>query len=407
MRADFRPSRHAVWKPRSILHVSGPVALKMATPHSDPVQSLNALVDSALTLVQQLKGALADIQRGSASGAQGSDSTSRRDGEPAEPVDALQLAKDAAALIKAHATKLSLLIITEPLTPSAISTVVRELVAGPLAALATAVELCTPGSYTKDFQHELLWRSQGVYTGLVDLLQKIPRNGQVLVGSAKNGSAGGKGSLTSTGVLWSACDGVVELADQGLRGFYVHKIGEWKGTIRDVAEELKEWGEEEPEEDEEEGASSDTEQAGSPSTSGPSAQEMVDDFMGSSGTIPRDDPDGIRPRLESAVRCLRLTVILCMAIDKRRMKKLPSSMPTKSIVTRLSEASEQLRQLPEDFGDLAAAFYELDPEEIDETMERCCSRAVAIGETLNLGWDGETDEFTEWMLKFRSEMRKT
>jgi hypothetical protein len=380
----------------------------MSTPSSDTIRSLNTLVDSAKTLVQQLKTALAEIQKES-------DTQRRRpDADPANVAaarphgDALQLAKDAAALIKAHATKLSLLIITEPLTPSAISTVVRELISGPLTGLATAVELCAPALYTKAFQHELLWRSQNVYTGLVDMLQKIPRNGEVLVGVAKEGSAaGGKGSLASTGVLWSACDSVIELATQGLRGFYIHKIGEWKDILRDVSEELKEWGDEDPEDEEANGMNSDTDEAGNIGDSGLSAQQMVDDFMGSNGTIPRDDPDGMRPRLESALRRLRLAVILCMAIDKRRMKKLPTGTPAKSVVVRLTEATDQLRQLPEDFGDLAAALYELDPEETDEAMERCCSRAVAVGDLLYVGWEGETDEFTDWMTKFRSEIRKT
>jgi hypothetical protein len=382
----------------------------MASPDNDSIRALNALVDGAINLVQQLKGALAQIQKES-----GQTSETQREAPKAEststpPNDPLSLARDAAALIKAHSTKLSLLVITEPLTPSAISTVIRELVSGPLTGTATAVELCEPRLYTEAFQLELLWRSQGVYTGLIDLLQKIPRDGKVLTGDAKAGFvASGRGSLASTGVLWSACDKIEQLTTQGLRGFYVDKVREWKDTLRDVTEELKEWGDEEPEsdEDEDDGASnSDADEAAKSNGAHPSAQDMVDDFMGSSGTIPRDDPDGIRPRLELALRRLRLAVILCMAVDKRRVKKLPTGTPSEAIIARLSKATDDLRQLPEDFGDLAAALYELDPEEIDDAMERCCSRAVSVGETLQSGWDGETDEFSEWMTKFRSELRK-
>lgn len=379
----------------------------MAPPTPDAIRSLNTLIDSAATLVRQLKNALAEIKK----------SPSRRtktEGGEAQAAaspdsDAFQLAKDSASLIKAHTTKLSLLVITDPLTPSAISTVIRELVSGPLTGLATSVELCEPGLYTQALQHELLWFSQCVYDGLLDFLSKIPRDGKVLTGSAKAGFAtGSRGSLGSTGVLWSACDNVVELATKGLRGFYVQKVGQWRATLRDIEEELKEWGDEEPDEDEDdqdEGNDVDgmTEKLGNTHLS---AQEMVDDLMDMNSAIPRDDPDGIRPRLESALRRLRLAVILCMAVDKRRMKKLPTSMPTKDLVSRLDDAAEKLQQLPEDFGDLTAAFYELDPEEIDEVMERCCATAVAVGETLNLGWEGEADEFTEWMGKFRSEIRK-
>ncbi|KAH8170285.1 grap2 and cyclin-D-interacting domain-containing protein [Sarocladium implicatum] len=362
----------------------------MSNPSTDTIQALNTLVDSAITLVQQLRGALAQIQK----------NTQRQPEEEAAAPEhnGLHLARDSASLIKAHTTKLSLLVITEPLTPSAITKVLRELVAGPLTGLATAVELCAPGFYTHALQQELLWRSQGVYTGLLDFLQKIPRDGKVLTGGAKEGSAAdGKGSLASTGILWSACDKVIELATQGLRGFYVHKIGEWKDTLEDIADELKEWGDEE----DNEASDDDTDDAES------DAQDIVNDFMDSHGTIPKDDPDGLRPRLESTLRRLRLAVILCMAVDKRRMKKLPTDTPGKDVIARLNIAVDKLRQLPDDFGDLAAALYDLDPEEVDEAIEKCCSNAVAIGETLNLDWNGASDEFTEWMTKFRSEIRKS
>lgn len=365
----------------------------MSTSSSDTVRALNAVVDSAVTLVQQLRGALAQIQKDTARESDKQTETPEQDG--------LQLAKDSASLIKAHATKLSLLVITEPLTPSAITTVIRELVSGPITGLATSVQLCAPGLYTKALQQELLWRSQSVYTGLLDLLQKIPRDGKVLSGAAKQGSAvDGKGSLASTGILWSACDKVIELANGGLRGFYVHKIAEWKETLEDIAEELKEWGDEEGDESGDE----DDDALGSGDEQ---AQDIANAFMSSHGTIPADDPDEIRPRLESALKRLRLAVILCMAVDKRRMKKLPTGTPGQDVIARLGTAVDKLHQLPDDFGDLAAGLYELDPEEIDEAIERCCSNAVAVGETLNHDWNGGTDEFTEWMTKFRSEIRKS
>lgn len=380
----------------------------MAPPTADAIQSLTSLVDSAVNLVKQLQSALDEIQKSISKTEKSSDGGAANSSSPAgEPKgDPLVLARDSATLIRAHATKLSLLVITEPLTPSAIATVIRELVSGPLTGLATSIELCEPQLYTLALKKELLWRSQRIYVGLLDLLQKIPRDGKILTGKAKEG---GHGSLESTGVLWSACDSVKDLSNKGVSGFYVDKVEEWRDTLKDIMEELREWGEEEGDDEDDE-----DEQAGTNDLSDKlqsthlSAQEMVDDLMDSNPAIPRNDPDGIRPRLDSALKRLRLVIILYQAITKRRMKKLPKSGALGSgVITRLNEATGRLQSLPDEFGDLAAAFYELDPQEIDEVGDKCFEAAGEVGSLLKMGWDGEEDEFTQWVGKFREEVLKS
>lgn len=373
----------------------------MAPIDFEAVKALNTLVDTASALLQQLQTTLSDIQRNPTSV------------EPCQSVqpdfDALAVARDTSSLIRAHSTKISLLIINEPFTPSAIATVVRELVKGPIPGLATAAQTCDASLYTAVLRKELAYRAQRVLLELRGLLQRIPRDGKVLAGVAKDG---GKGSLVLTGVLWSACDDVVKLSNMGVGGFFVKKAEEWRDTLKDVMEEMKEWGEQEDEDDDQDDEDVDdlAENLDKTSLSNRDKQDMIDDLMNTQQYIPKSDPDKIRPRLDSSLKRLRLVILLYQALCKRRFKKLPSLPPRDasqaSIPQKLDATALALEKLPDEFGDLMGAFYELDAEEIDEMAEECFGSAIAASEVLKIGWEGEKDEFTEWMEKFRDEVKK-
>lgn len=373
----------------------------MPPTDAEALKAMTAVADTATSLLQQLGTVLGNIHKG-----RGAPSTDTKASEPIPSnIDALALARDSTSLIRAHSTKLSLLIINEPFTPSAISTVVRELVTGPIPGLASSLEVCDAKIYTSVLRCELAWRAQRVFIELGALIQKIPKDGKVL--SSKNQrsiNAAGKGSLVLTGLLWSACDDVTTLANMGVGGFFVKKAEQWRDTLKDVMEELKEWGEEEPDDDDDE-VDDLADQLGDTHLS---KQEMLDDLMNSSEAIPRDDPDGIRPRLESALKRLRLVVLLYQAMSKRRFKKLPMFPPKDDdLPKKLDDTATSLEQLPDKFGDLAAAFYSLDAQEIDETATLVFADAVAASKLLSTTWDGKRDEFTEWTDKFESELKKT
>ncbi|KAH7175341.1 hypothetical protein EDB81DRAFT_2229 [Dactylonectria macrodidyma] len=383
----------------------------MAPTDAEALKAMNTLIETAATLLQQLQTVLGGIQRNQNASTETKKPNDANTSSSATVVDALALARDSASLIKAHSTKISLLIINEPFTPSAVSTVVRELVAGPIPGLASSIEVCDASTYTGVVRSVLVWRAQRVFVELGGLLQRIPKDGKVLSGDKKDSfGPGGKGSLASTGVLWSACDGVIGLANMGVGGFFVKKSQEWKDTLKDVMEEMKEWGDEEPDEDDEDEDEDDVDGlAYKLQESSISKQDMLDDLMNSQQTIPRDDPDGIRPRLETSLKRLRLVVLLYQAISKRRFKKLPPFPPTDAnsdLPQRLDKTAAALQKLPDTFGDLATAFYELDPEEIDDAMTKAFADAVAVSDLLSKSWDGSRDEFTEWTEKFQTEIKK-
>ncbi|KAJ4203107.1 hypothetical protein NW759_015214 [Fusarium solani] len=366
----------------------------MAPTDQEAIKALSTLVETATILLKQLQSVLTEIQRNTSSSSTSDPNT--------KDIDALALARDSSSLIRAHGTKISLLVINEPFTPSAVATVIRELVKGPIPGLASAAQACETKLYTAVVRKELAYRAQKVLAELEKLLQKVPKDGKVLSGGNRDG---GKGSLALTGMLWSACDDVIGLATMGVGGFFVKKAEQWRDTLKDVMEEMKEWGDEEPDDDEDEDEVDDlADQLGDASIS---KQEMLDDLMNSGGTIPKSDPDKIRPRLDSTLKRLRMVVLLYQAISKRRFKKLPKDTTKSDMPQQLDKTANVLEGLPDQFGDLAGAFYDLDPEEIDRLMEECFESAAGVGEILKLGWLGEKDEFTEWIDKFQVEVKKT
>ncbi|KGQ03582.1 hypothetical protein BBAD15_g11186 [Beauveria bassiana D1-5] len=384
------------------------------------LQRLETAVISAQDLCHQLATSLDDIYKNpSAALDQNTNNTDIK-----LPLD---LARDATTLVRAHSTKLSLLLINEPFTPSAIADVLKQLISGPVLGLASAAQACDPAQYTAFFRKELAWRARRILVTLSELLGKIPKkDGVVLSGAKKSGfAADNKGSLPATGILWSACDEMLVLISGGIKNYFITKVDQWKETLEDIMEELKEWGDEQPDDDGEEddddddddddnGGNDDINQETDTTilNSSVSTQDMLDHLMSSGPPIPRDDPRGIRPRLDSTLRRVRLVVLLYQAISKRRLKQLPPLPPPPdstytNMPRRLDEAVRVLSALPESFGDLVSVFYDMEPAVIDRAADDCFFEAFAAGELLSDPWYGGQDEFSEWTEKFKTEIKRS
>ncbi|TIA45963.1 hypothetical protein D6C83_05600 [Aureobasidium pullulans] len=63
---------------------------------------------------------------------------------PPNPPNPLHVLRDSATLLKAHTTKLALLLINKPFTPTAVTSVLRDATQTCLPAMMSAVELCRP-----------------------------------------------------------------------------------------------------------------------------------------------------------------------------------------------------------------------------------------------------------------------
>jgi hypothetical protein len=321
-------------------------------------------------------------------------------------VDAINLAHDSASLIKAHSTKLSLLIINKPFTASAITKVLRDLVAGPLPGLASAVEICNAAKYTKTMSEELQWRVKKVLSELATLVHAIPLDGNIISDDQKNGTGktSGKGSLASTGVVWDACDSVMALKTLGVAGLAIKRAEEYRDLLKDALEELQGWAEEESDE-EDDAEHSDDEKDG-----GKDAQDELDDMFGSQRHIPKEDPDKIRERLESSLKKLRLLILMYQAVVKRRFRTLPhlphpqlpaqlkeQSAEDPGIVESLDEVLVRMKKITNLADDLASAFYDLDCPAIDKLMDETWFTGFATVALLINNWEGQKDDFTTWV----------
>lgn len=388
------------------------------------IEELSSLVDTAVVLITGFEKSLKDVVDSHGDPGPSADaSASGASLQDRKQLDILALARDVATLIKAHSTKISLFIINEPFTPSAISAVLRQLIEEPIPAIATAVQQCHADLYTKIIRRDLAWRCGRVLKELRELVEKIPKNGKVVPQDKRNGLSGAraeKGSIITTGLLWGACDEVINFANLGVAGHLTRRAEQFRDTLKDVLDELKEWSDEQDEvdEDEDEDAGDEApaedqvnELANDMNNTHISTQAMLDDFMNSSNNIPRDDPDKIKERLHSTLRRLRLTVLLYQALTKRRLKTLPKlpldSKNTESVVvSRLDEVMPLLGRIADRFNSLAVAFYDLDSAEITRLMDQCFFDAFAVSELLAKPWEGHKDEFAEWVVKFQVEIKK-
>ncbi|KAI9744088.1 MAG: hypothetical protein M1818_002240 [Claussenomyces sp. TS43310] len=386
----------------------------MTLKADEALSTLRATVETTKALVTQLHNAVKPCDK------QSSVSKEGLKGDP--QIDVLKLSYDAASLIRAHVTKLSLLIINKPFTPTAICTVLRELASGPLPALVSAVELCDAATYTEVMKSELQWRVGRVYAEVALLIDEIPLHGGILTTDQKMGTGAtiGKGSLASTGVVWQACDDLMALEALGIVGLVIKKADQYRDTLMDALEELQEWGQEES--DGEDGEGDDEETGNTNEETGDSsslAQDAIDSMFNNQRHIPQDDTNKIRKRLESSLRRLRLMIIMYQAVIKRRFRTLPA-LPHPELPVELKKKSSEdpgiivcldgvlkvMKTIPDIADELANAFYELNTTEIDKRMDECFFAGFAAVELLVKNWEGEKDDFSTWAYKFQLAMKK-
>lgn len=303
----------------------------------------------------------------------------------------LSAATDEARKLKKNAAKIALLIINEPFTPSAITKELRNLVQNCIVGLSNAIELCDPWRYTCTMSAELAHRSQILWKELETFVTTIPEDGKVLSKDQQkgNGQTKGNGSLAETGLLWQACDSIIELGEIGILGLFDKKTQTYRDQLKDALEELKEWGEEEGEDDDE--------------NSHDEGDSMCEEDMFDQRPIPKSDPDRIRPRLDTTTQRARTICLLYNSVIKRRFKSMPG--PGKFTLP-VDLALRSLSRIPEVMDELVGAFYDLNPGCIDRLMGDLFTDAVEVVDLLALGWAGESDEFTKWAAKFKEVMHK-
>ncbi|KAF9740355.1 hypothetical protein PMIN06_005681 [Paraphaeosphaeria minitans] len=357
--------------------------------------SLRALLDltsTTLTLLTHFQSSLAP--------------TATADASVPPPPNSLQALKACTSLLKSHTTTLSLLLLTPPLTPSAIITKIGDVSSGPLAGLVGAA--VAEGELGDLMQAEVkiqVRRLLGAWGDVVGCVARLAERRKKLEDENGGGAAKGKKDegptegerqavLAATGVVWEACDALVKLCDGGIAGLVVRKAEEWRSVLLDAVQELKEWGEDVDQEDDEEDGSG-----------GEFGDE--DDMFGAANRLGKEDKD-LKEVLDKSVKKLKMVGVLYLALIKRRLKTFPAVLPAvaatavghKNPMTTLEELMKFIKSIPEQVDDLASAFYDLDEDEAKTMLDKCCREAKSAASLVKQDWSGNEDEFTAWSTKW-------
>ena len=209
--------------------------------------------------------------------------------------------------------------------------------------------------------------------------------------------------LAATGVVWEACDALLKTCNDGVVGLVVNKAEEYRSTLLDAVEELKEWGEDVADEDEDKAEGSDAEDEFGDE----------DDIFGAANKLGKGDK-ALKDLLDTSVKKLNMVRMLYQALIKRRLKTFPkpsTSTPAGTTngdaieahidtMTTLDKLMATLKEIPETVDDLASAFYDLNEEEAKETLEKCVGEAKSAVDLVHKSWTGADDEFTAWSEKW-------
>jgi len=302
---------------------------------------------------------------------------------PHEPPNFLNLIVDSAKLLKAQVTKLSLLVLNKPFTPTAITKIVRDVSTGCLPALMTAANLVREKEEGTILFHTLRSGISRLFIQTIDLLREVPLRESDLDAV----SSSDRGALASTGVVWGTCDSLIATADTGLAGIVVQQAQEYRDLLQDAITELRDWKE----------GGKDTES----DFSDPGADSASeDDPFGLPASIPKDDP-ALRARAEEVVKKLQQIDLIYPPIIKRRLKRLPV-IPTlteqfqAAQLDVLDEVMGFLKLIPEEVDELAGFCYQQNHDEIKSQLAKVCKLAAKTMIRLSLNWQAESDEFTKW-----------
>lgn len=362
------------------------------------IQVLLDLVSSQQTLLTQYLASLSPTNN--------AQSASRL---PPNPPNPLHVLRDSATLLKAHTTKLGLLLINKPFTATAIQKILRDVSQTCLPAMMTAVEICTADVWGLFLRQQVVARVRTVIREVDVCLNDVRQvatedldaitNKTTAAAKTSRKQDRGRDSLTSTGVVWEACDRLIELESVGIGGLAVKKAEEWRDMVKDAIEELKEWeqGEGDDDDDDDDDGGSDEPNA---SDGEDSDKDSVDDMFSAANSMPKNRPD-LTSRLATTNDKLKKIQMLYAAVIKRRLTTFTQSVSSvQANVVKLDKLLHLLKELPETVDDLASAFYDLETAQIDQVLGNLVANSKIAAKMVQLGWDGSQDAFTTWTAKW-------
>lgn len=359
---------------------------------------LTVLLTTTSTLVEQFQNAISTSQQNPAT----SNKQTKDNNDHDQTQDALPLLIASSTALRSQVTKLSLLAITSPFTPSALSTVLTAVNESVLPSLVTAALLVTPDEYTKAFHGEIQLLTKTVLRELSALVVEVKA-----IADKKEKDAQDKKKeedltepeknvvTVATGRVWDACDVLVDVASKGVVGFVARRVEEWRDLVRDAVEEIEEW---DPAEDDE------------------LFDDLLDDGTGNNDENEdeddKDDDDDdddddeetavSQERKKSTLRILKPVAQVFPAIITNRLKNAGDAPLQSSDGTRkLETLMVHLQNVPENIDEVAGALYEADWARHALYTGKVKDEAAKAVSLLASGWktaDGQAteDKFTVW-----------
>ncbi|RAK98007.1 uncharacterized protein BO80DRAFT_427688 [Aspergillus ibericus CBS 121593] len=351
-------------------------------------KKLQATLTTSLTLVEQLQGVI--------SSPIGDATSVELSGK-----DALPLLSASATTLKSQATKLSLVAINAPFTPSAVATVLSAVNESVLPSLVTAALLVTPADHTKAFQTEVRVLVQTTLKETAALLQEVQDIAKKDEAQKKEGdlSQSEKDAVTiAAGRLWESCDVLIDIAAKGVVGFVIQRVEEWRDLVRDAVQEIEEW---DPDEE---------------------GDEFFDELLSDDGKAEDDseededeDTAALHAQKKSTLRVLKPVAQIYPAIVANRLKKTSNASAS---VSKLESLMKELQQIPGHVDEIAGTLYEANLEGSVQYLRKTKDSAVKAVNLVTLPLDvtgsadtqqDKEDKFTAWArtwLKVMEEVSK-
>lgn len=311
-----------------------------------------------------------------------------------KPPSPLPLLSSSATVLKSQVTKLSLLAINPPFTPSAVVKVISELNESVLPSLVTASLLITPETFTRVFHNEA---NVLVKTTLRELSVLLGGIKAIAITEGKNIDAKQKDSLTgSTGRIWESCDELVDASQQGIIAVVIKKTEQLRDTVKDAIDELEEWDPENDDDDDDafwdllgEG---DNDLEGTPTEKGKSKD-------GEESEDAKRDIEGLQEHKKYALRIFKPVFKIYPGIIADRLKKTTispePSAPSSIHIRILNDLTLNLQKIPDTIDEAVGALYDADIKRSEILVEEVKKFAVKALEISALSWDQDNRDAGE------------
>lgn len=361
-------------------------------------EKLLRLLKTAVVLSEQFQATLDTTPQ-----AETSTSTTAAAAASKSATDPLRLLSDSAKTLRSQVTKLSLLAITAPFTPSAISTVVGAANDSAMPSLVTAALLLTPSEYTRAFTSEarvLAKTCLKEFSTLVEEVQRLANRHDAgdFTGNQELPAADKDVVTSRTGRVWDACDTVIDLVAKGVVGFVAGRVQQWHDLIKDAISELEEW---DPEDD-----TDFDDLLGSDQDDDDDNDE--DDYEDKEPTQEeKNQIDALHKQKKSTLRVIKPIAQIYPAIVSNRLKKgglTVSSSSSNSQIQKLESLSSDLQSIPGHVDEAAGSLYEGSVPDSVRYLRLAKTTAERAVQLVSLPWRGENesnaeekeDKFTVW-----------